>query len=329
MLKTRVISSNMKDKISIAIATYNGARFLREQLDSLYTQTLLPDEVVVCDDASTDGTVDILEEYHKQYGLKYYVNETGLGCNQNFIKAFSLCQGDFVCICDQDDIWLPNKIETVYHKICSLDNTKPQCVSSLRYDIDANGNIIGEVNAPDSQGWEATFLTYSRSQGCTMIMNRLLTDLVVSLVEAKPDLMQQMYYDELVAYTAVVKGEKHNLSDKLMYYRHHDANVVGKYHGSLSFADKVRNVPTFYGFMIDERMIPISITYHLFNEQIKEPALHAFLNDIAQTMEQPTVWKKLRRLLRSDFLSRKQRMEIAVKSTISIILKKLYHCPTL
>lgn len=329
MLKTRVISSNMKDKISIAIATYNGARFLREQLDSLYAQTQLPDEVVVCDDASTDGTIDILEEYHNRYGLKYFVNETGLGCNQNFIKAFSLCEGDFICICDQDDIWLPTKIETVYRAIRSLDNSKPQCVSSLRYDIDVDGNIIGEVNAPLSEGWQATFLTYSRSQGCTMIMNRPLTDFVVSLVDQHPDLMQQMYYDELVAYTAVVKGEKHNLSDKLMYYRHHDANVVGKYHGTLSFADKVRNVPTFYGFMIDERMVPICITYYLFKEQINDPALLAFLNDIAQTMEQPTVWKKLRRLLRSGFLSRKQRMEIAVKSTISIMMKKIYHCPTL
>ena len=189
----------MNKNISIAIATYNGARFLREQLDSLYTQTLLPDEIVVCDDASTDGTVDILKEYHDKYGLQFYVNEHSLGCNRNFFKAISLCHGDYICICDQDDIWLPNKIETVYRKICSMDNSKPLCVSSLRYDIDIDGNIIGEQHYPETEGWRATLLSYGRNQGCTMIFNKALKAPVESICTSS--IIYTLYFTSTVAYT--------------------------------------------------------------------------------------------------------------------------------
>ena len=75
--------------ISLAMPTYNGERFLREQLDSIYNQTIVPDEVIVVDDCSTDGTISILEEYKKKYGLKYWVNEKNLGYNKNFEKAIS------------------------------------------------------------------------------------------------------------------------------------------------------------------------------------------------------------------------------------------------
>lgn len=315
------------NKISVAITTYKGARFLREQLDSLYAQTLLPDEVIVCDDASTDGTIDILEEYHNKYGLKYFINDTGLGCNRNFFKAINLCSGDYICICDQDDIWLPNKIETLYQKIITLDNQKPLCVSSLRYDINAKGTIIGEMNGEETTGWRATLLSYGRNQGCTMIFNRLLRNLVLDIVNNEPDLAYQMYYDELIAYSAVVKGEKVNLPDKLMYYRHHDANTVDPFIGELTFKEKVKRVPVFWGFTIDERLIPLCATKKIFDGNIDDTSLDAFLTDVTDMMAKPTVWSKLRRILQSKQLTIKQRMNIACKSTVSILLKSIYHYP--
>lgn len=316
------------EKISIAIATYNGARFLREQLDSLYSQTLLPDEIIVCDDRSNDGTADILEEYHRKHGLKYNINEQTLGCSANFIRAFSLCTGDYVCICDQDDIWMPHKIETLYRAIQPLDKTYPIAISSLRYDIDATGNVIGEVNGERTEGWKATMLTFSRSQGCGMIMNRRLVDEVVTLAQTKPEYAYQMYYDELVAYTAVVKGIKINLPDKLMYYRHHDANVIARMHDKLSFADKVKSLPTFYGFTIDERLIPLCATYKIFAGEIQDKELDEFLQAVEEMMSHPSPWEKLGCILRMSALSLRQRMEIGIKSTLSICLKKLYHYPT-
>lgn len=103
-------------RISIAMATYNGAKYLQAQLDSFATQTQLPDELIVCDDGSTDQTLKILEEFAKKvpFQVRIYCNEKRLGFAANFGRAMSLCSGDVVFLSDQDDYWLHNKIEYVY-----------------------------------------------------------------------------------------------------------------------------------------------------------------------------------------------------------------------
>lgn len=100
---------------SIALCTYNGEAFLREQLDSFSTQTRLPDELVVCDDGSTDGTMDLLADYATAapFGVSVYRNPAKLGSTHNFARAVSLCQGDIIFLADQDDIWRPDKIHAV------------------------------------------------------------------------------------------------------------------------------------------------------------------------------------------------------------------------
>lgn len=104
---------SMKLTVSIALCTFNGERFLREQLVSYAAQTVLPDEVVVCDDGSTDGTLEILEEWAETvpFEVRIFRNEQNLGYAQNFGKAVSLCTGDIIFLSDQDDVWMPEKIE--------------------------------------------------------------------------------------------------------------------------------------------------------------------------------------------------------------------------
>src|SRR5688572_32515873 len=97
--------------VSIAIATYNGEKFLRQQLDSIYAQSYPNIEVVVSDDRSTDATAGVLEEYRRRHGLAYGVNETRLGYPRNFERAASMCRGAYIAFADQDDIFLPHKIE--------------------------------------------------------------------------------------------------------------------------------------------------------------------------------------------------------------------------
>lgn len=102
-------------KISIAMATYNGEEYLVEQLDSLRLQTRQIDEVIICDDRSTDKTKDIILKYINDYKLgdtwKFEVNEKNLGFANNFYKAMNQTTGDLVFFCDQDDIWNPDKIQ--------------------------------------------------------------------------------------------------------------------------------------------------------------------------------------------------------------------------
>ena len=104
--------------LSIAMATYNGECFLQEQLDSLLTQTITDFEVVVCDDCSTDNTVAILEGYAKADArFRIYRNEHNIGFKKNFEQAIKRCKGDYIALCDQDDIWYPNHLELLLDNI--------------------------------------------------------------------------------------------------------------------------------------------------------------------------------------------------------------------
>lgn len=102
-------------KISIAMATYNGSRYLPEQLDSFLRQSRQPDELVVCDDCSRDGTIAILTDFQKRAPFPVFIsrNEKNLGFIKNFEQALSLCTGDIIFLSDQDDVWLENKLETI------------------------------------------------------------------------------------------------------------------------------------------------------------------------------------------------------------------------
>jgi len=115
--------------VSVVMATYNGEKYLSEQLDSILGQTYAPFEIIIQDDGSTDGTVDIAKEYVQKYGfIKLYVNEHNLGFNQNFKSVAMKATGDYVAISDQDDIWFPEKIEKQVQAIGDHDICCSPCL---------------------------------------------------------------------------------------------------------------------------------------------------------------------------------------------------------
>ena len=97
---------------------YNGEKYLREQLDSIVSQSFSDFELIICDDVSNDDTVKIIKEYQKSdLRIKLYENQNNLGFLKNFEKAISFCKGEYVAFCDQDDIWLPNHLEILLNSI--------------------------------------------------------------------------------------------------------------------------------------------------------------------------------------------------------------------
>lgn len=104
-------------KVSVAMATYNGATYIREQLDSIRTQTRAVDEVIICDDCSKDHTVTIVREYIREHQLQetwsIELNQENLGYGSNFMKAVGKTTGDLIFFCDQDDIWVPNRVQVM------------------------------------------------------------------------------------------------------------------------------------------------------------------------------------------------------------------------
>ncbi len=99
-------------KVSVLIATFNGEKFLEEQLQSIARQTLKPFEIVISDDNSSDGTVSVIENFNKQCNIpiKLLLNKKNKGFAKNFLEAFEHCSGEYVAFCDQDDVWMSQKL---------------------------------------------------------------------------------------------------------------------------------------------------------------------------------------------------------------------------
>ena len=118
-------------KVSVVICTYNGEKFLREQLDSVLAQTYPLYEIIIQDDGSTDATLSIAAEYQKHYPqlIHIYENEIHNGWNINFLDAIHRATGDYIACCDQDDVWEKDKIETQIREIG--DNWLHVCSSNI------------------------------------------------------------------------------------------------------------------------------------------------------------------------------------------------------
>ena len=135
-------------KISIAMATYNGERFLRQQLDSLARQTVHPAELIVCDDGSTDSTLSIVSDFARSAPFPVVIvnNSNRLGFTANFFQAARMCQGDLIAFCDQDDEWLPPKIDRILHASRQSDAFLFAHADEW---IDVNGNPMGIIYPMD------------------------------------------------------------------------------------------------------------------------------------------------------------------------------------
>tara|TARA_B110000240_G_C13501732_1_gene454171 strand:- start:215 stop:1177 length:963 start_codon:yes stop_codon:yes gene_type:complete len=210
------------ENVSVALATYNGEKYLKDQLDSIYRQTINNIEVVVVDDFSNDNTLSILKSYNKKYGLKYFVNNATLGVTKNFEKAISLCQGEFILLSDQDDIWRNDKIEILLKNIGK---------NSLIY---SNADIIDENNCSKNDSAKARNYIYgidSSNQnfykyavlnsfvlGCTIMFRQSLLKSVVPILDTTRN------HDWFITCIAHQNGGVKYLDKKLTLYRHHKGN---------------------------------------------------------------------------------------------------------
>ena len=171
--------------LSVALCTYNGARYIREQIESILQQTMPVDEIVVCDDGSTDETLTIIESLRKgaQTDICIHRNETNLGVCANFQKAVNLCNGDIIFLSDQDDIWHRDKVGTVVdyfdkHGGKQVVFTDGQLVDDVGAPIDngtlwkcfgVNGRCLKQIE--DGFGIEI-FAFENRATGATMAIRR-------------------------------------------------------------------------------------------------------------------------------------------------------------
>ena len=221
----------MKQLISVALASYNGEKYIQKQLESILKQTVHIDEVIICDDRSTDNTVSICEEFIEKNGLSdnwhIYVNERNLGFCMNFYGAIEKCSGDHIFISDQDDEWLPEKAQIMVETM----KAHPEIlVLSSRYDvIDENSQIIEASKVTylsDKDDGSLEYLTADSFIGCSYVRG---FSLLIS-AEIKPyikpiDLKDLLAHDWQLCMLGCCYGKTAILNRKLTHYRYHLDNV--------------------------------------------------------------------------------------------------------
>lgn len=205
--------------VSIALCTYNGERYLREQLDSLLQQDYPRLEVIAVDDASTDATPDILEQYAaRDSRLQAHRNPSNLGFRRNFERALGLCSGALIAPSDQDDVWAPSKLSRLQEVLGSA--MMSYCDSEL---IDEHGHALGQRISDKfnvaSLGDPVAFVFSNCVSGHAMLFRREL------LASAFP-LPSSLFHDWWLAYVAASLGRIEYCPEPLVSYRQHETSVT-------------------------------------------------------------------------------------------------------
>jgi glycosyltransferase involved in cell wall biosynthesis len=207
-------------KITILLATYNGVKFIDEQLASLIAQIDVQIEIHVNDDGSTDGTLERLD-YWKQEGLiKTLTHSQHIGATRAFLKLLRESQGQGpVAFCDQDDVWASDKLIS---QVNSLENDMPMLVSCKRRYIDSLGKNIGASKDLSFQPNFLNALVENVVPGNSMMLNQKAVMLI-----NKYENPEITHYDSWIYLLLAALGECKYISRDLLGYRIHEKNVVG------------------------------------------------------------------------------------------------------
>jgi glycosyltransferase involved in cell wall biosynthesis len=207
----------MTPVISVALATYNGRRYLPEQLASLAAQRRRPDELVVSDDGSTDGTVQLLEEFARAapFQVRIHRNGTNLGVTRNFEKALSLCEGDIVFLSDQDDVWLPEKIG----EVVDIFEKTPGALAVINDKLIADENLVptGATMLGNIRGFGSPDSNFVA--GCCSAFRREWLRIALPIPEGA------IAHDTWLVSLAYRLGVASISEKPLQYYRRHRSNV--------------------------------------------------------------------------------------------------------
>lgn len=220
--------------IDILLAAFNGEQFLTDQINSILNQTHLNWRLMIRDDGSKDSTLSIIYDFKKRYPDKIVViedNRGNLGACGNFAALFEHAEADYVMFCDQDDVWMPRKIELTLGKMTELVRQFGDLVPLLVYAdmkvVDKDMKIIADsywkyqAFNPENGKVLSRLLVSNVIIGCTVMVNRKLRDL--SLPFTKDTLM----HDWWAGLVSLALGKNDFIEEPTVLYRQHEANVVG------------------------------------------------------------------------------------------------------
>lgn len=223
-------------KLSVALCTYNGSKFIHEQLISIINQSRLIDEIIIYDDCSTDATIEIINEYIAEYPglIQLFQNKKNLKSTKNFENAISQCSGDYIFLADQDDIWDYFKVEKIIAKFEENESLEG---------IFTNGKLIDDNNKtiPNTDMWDSFYFFEKNLDkpvdllcllkhhanmvtGATLCIKKSIIDLILPF----PDLTKKKFYhDEWIALILASRNSLDYINEHLISYRIHSNQQIG------------------------------------------------------------------------------------------------------
>ena len=210
-----------KIKLTVVICTFNGAKYFKEQFESIINQSYPIDEIIIVDDNSIDETFSIIEELTKgKECIKVFRNETNLGYNKNFEKGLQLATGDIIAICDQDDIWHLDKLK-IQIETWTEPTLLTYCDTIPFLDKIPSNPEKNKISCRLKGNNPKQLSVFNTISGHTVLFKRELLQLILPFIE-------DVYYDWLLAITAMCNGGISHISEILVYQREHAQNVTIK-----------------------------------------------------------------------------------------------------
>jgi len=269
-------SSGAGMRVSIALATCQGEKFLRRQLDSILNQSLLPYELVIGDDASTDGTVAMIEHFalSAPFPVRLTRNPRRLGFRENFMQTALRCSGDVIAFCDQDDVWYSEKLAR-----CVFPFVDPE-VTLVCHDanvVNALGQKVEKSIVVRRNGvWSPSHRPLHSQYGLTMVIRRALIehyDLWLQTIdENTSDRTQHAAHDPWFYFLAANLGKIVNIDEPLVDYFQHEANTIGIPHGFVTRTLQYRS--EYYQLRVQAVSIRIAILRELQNRATAKYRAH-------------------------------------------------------
>jgi glycosyltransferase involved in cell wall biosynthesis len=275
----------MNERVSVALCTYNGSRYLKEQLDSIAAQTHRPYELVACDDGSTDDTLAQLKAFAAAtpFPVRVVVNETTLGSTKNFEQAVRLCGGDLIALADQDDVWRPDKLERIGARLSADPDvgavfTDADVVDeSLRssgcrlWETEGFGEELQRKMAM-GRGFDV-LLRRNVATGATMVFRSRFRDLVLPIPAS-------WVHDGWIVLLIAAVGRVAALPEPLILYRQHQGQQIGATEPNLTskgallrsaLAEAFRD-PQAYLVKWDDDFVSYADRYRLVSERLSSSA---------------------------------------------------------
>jgi len=209
--------------VSIAMSSYNGERFIKEQIDSILDQSYSNLELVITDDGSSDKTIEIIKNYQKNdTRIKLYQNEVNLGFVQNFGKAISLCKGDYIALADQDDIWKKDKLKTFIEKIGNNVLIYSDADLVDEHAVSMEKELIRPTNLLVSGSNNRAFLLANCVSGNTLMFKKELMQYILPIPEGAS------FHDRWIVFVASTYGSITFTDEPMTYYRRYSEQITKK-----------------------------------------------------------------------------------------------------